>query len=188
MTTTLHANGQVKKSLAQQIDRLDGIIDGLAEGLNEAVAGAVKEAVGRAVKEAIQAVMAEMLNNPDLLGLLRGTRASQASAEPQESPVESAPPRKEGPLKRAWKWARGKVKGLGSRLVAFGRHLRVVRRFKVELATALAIGAGAGVAAYYAGPWLSAAVSGLGAFVGALGAQAGLWLRRMVGQFSGQGA
>jgi hypothetical protein len=73
-------------------------------------------------------------------------------------------------------------------VVALGGYLRVVRRFKVEVATALMIGAGAGVAAYYAGPWLSAAVSGLGAFVATLGVHAGLWLRRLVGQFSGQGA
>ncbi len=152
MTTTMHANGQVKKSLAQQIDRLDGILDGLAEGLNEAVAGAVKEAVGRAVKEAVQAVLSEVLSNPDLLGLLRGTLASQVSAEPQQPPAESAPPRTNGPLKRAWKWAGGMVRRLGSRLAALGGHLRMVRRFKVELATALMIGAGAGVAAYYAGP------------------------------------
>ncbi len=180
MTTTMHANGQVKKSLAQQIDidRLDGILDGLAEGLNEAVAAAVKEAVGRAVKEA---VLAEVLSNPDLLGLLRGTLASQASAEPQGPPVESVPPRTEGVLKKAWKWAKGKVQGLGSRLAALGGYLRVVRRFKVELATALGIGVRAGVAAYYAGPWLSAGVSGLGAFVATLGVHAGLWLRRTWG-------
>jgi len=187
MTTTMHANGQVKKSLAQQIDRLDGILDGLAEGLNEAVAGAVKEAVGRAVKEAVQAVLAEVLSNPDLLGMLRGTLASKASADPQP-PAESVPPRTEGPLKRAWKWAKGKVQRLGSKLFALGGYLRVVRRFKVELATALTIGAGAGVAAYYAGPWLSAAVSGLGAFVATLGVHAGLWLRHTLGALAAPGA
>ena len=37
MTVTMQTNGQVRKSLAEQIDRLDGILDGLADGLNEAV-------------------------------------------------------------------------------------------------------------------------------------------------------
>ena len=40
MTTTMHTdtNGRSRKSLAEQIDRLDHILDGLGEGLNEAVA------------------------------------------------------------------------------------------------------------------------------------------------------
>jgi hypothetical protein len=188
MTTTMHANGQVKKSLAQQIDRLDGILDGLAEGLNEAVAGAVKEAVGRAVKEAVQAVLAEVLSNPDLLSLLRGTLAPAAAADAQPVMAEAAPIQRKGRLKRAWNWAKGQVQRLGRSLATLGSHLRVVRRFKVEVATAFMIGAGAGVAAYYAGPWLSAAVSGLGAFVGALGVQAGLWLRRTLGTLAAPGA
>ena len=45
MTTTT-TNGRVRKSLAEQIDRLDQILDGLANGLNEAVAMVVREAVG----------------------------------------------------------------------------------------------------------------------------------------------
>src|SRR4051812_27446781 len=64
MSTKTSSNGQVRKSLGEQIDRLDRILDGLAEGLNEAVAAAVQEAVGVAVKEAVQAVVAEVLTNP----------------------------------------------------------------------------------------------------------------------------
>ena len=66
-------NGQVRKSLASQIDRLDHILDGLAEGLNEAVATAVKEAVALAVQEAVHGIVAEVLSNADLLAKLRGT-------------------------------------------------------------------------------------------------------------------
>ena len=33
MTATLRTNGQVRKNLASQFDRLDGILDGLADGL-----------------------------------------------------------------------------------------------------------------------------------------------------------
>jgi hypothetical protein len=40
MTTVVNGKAE-RKSLAQQIDRLDLILDGLADGLNEAVADAV---------------------------------------------------------------------------------------------------------------------------------------------------
>src|SRR5450432_4030633 len=60
MTTT---NGKAPRtSLAQQIDRLDLILDNLSEGLQEAVAEAVKTAVTRAV----EAALVEVLTNPEL--------------------------------------------------------------------------------------------------------------------------
>jgi hypothetical protein len=52
-TTTTNADGRTRKSLAEQIDRLDAILDGLGDALSESVAAAVSEAVGRAVKEAV---------------------------------------------------------------------------------------------------------------------------------------
>ena len=55
MSTTT-ANGRAQRtSLAQQIDRLDLILDNLSEGLQEAVAEAVKIAVTRAVEAAVVA-------------------------------------------------------------------------------------------------------------------------------------
>jgi hypothetical protein len=65
-TTTTNTDGRTRKSLAEQIDRLDAILDGLSDALTEAVAAAVSEAVGRAVKEAVQAMLAEALTNPAL--------------------------------------------------------------------------------------------------------------------------
>jgi hypothetical protein len=35
MTTTMNPNGRVRKNLASQLDRLDQILDGLADGLND---------------------------------------------------------------------------------------------------------------------------------------------------------
>ena len=55
-----------RKNLADQIDRLDSILDGLSDGLNEAVATAVKEAVTTGVQQAI----VEVLTNPELQQLL----------------------------------------------------------------------------------------------------------------------
>ena len=87
MTTTL-TNGRQRKSLADQIERLDSILDGLSDGLNEAVAAAVKEAV--------RAVLTEVLTNPELLARLHPV---QAIAVPE-------PARPSRWLARAWDGAR----------------------------------------------------------------------------------
>ena len=56
------SNGQPRKTLASQLDRLDGILD----GLDAALAGAVQDAVEQAVKQAVQAVLTEVLTNREL--------------------------------------------------------------------------------------------------------------------------
>src|SRR5262249_24621905 len=79
MTTKIEPNGQARRTLASQLDRLDSILDGLAAALNGAVASAVegaveravKQAVGEAVRETLQAVIAEVVSNPDLLAAAR---------------------------------------------------------------------------------------------------------------------
>src|SRR5215470_5899299 len=89
MTTTT-TNGQVRKTLASQLDRLDSILDGLSDALNGAVAsaveGAVRQAVSQAVKETLQAVIAEALTNPDLLAAARTLLAPGAPADTTEPP------------------------------------------------------------------------------------------------------
>ena len=69
-----------RKSLATQLDRLDTILDGLADGLNEAVVTAVKEAV----VVAVEAVLREVLDNPELQRRLRPepTATEPAPAQP----------------------------------------------------------------------------------------------------------
>ena len=67
-----------RKSLATQLDRLDSILDGLADGLNEAVVTAVKEAV----VVAVEAVLREVLDNPEL----------QRRCDPSPSPRNLLPP------------------------------------------------------------------------------------------------
>jgi len=63
MSVAMHngLNGRFKKSLAHQLDRLDVILDGLAEALNGAISDAVRQAVGQATREAVQMAMAETL-------------------------------------------------------------------------------------------------------------------------------
>jgi hypothetical protein len=70
MTLTNNTN-RPRKNLADQIDRLDSILDGLADNLNEAVATAVQQAVAAAVQEAVKQAVIEVVTNAELQQLLR---------------------------------------------------------------------------------------------------------------------
>src|SRR5215475_4376955 len=94
ITTT--TNGSVRKTLASQLDRLDSILDGLSDALNGAVASAVegaveravRQAVGAAVKETLQAVIAEVVSNPDLVAAARTLLAPGSPADVPTDPPE----------------------------------------------------------------------------------------------------
>ena len=101
--TTLNTIAKPRKSLADQIDRLDTILDGLSDELAQAVADSVKDAVRMAVVEA--------LTSPEVFELLRN------SAQNDSRPSRWKPPGQEGLVGR-----RGRV---DSRCVA--RRLRLVR-------------------------------------------------------------
>jgi hypothetical protein len=68
MNATL--NGRSRKTLAQQLDRMDTMLDGLAEGLNEAVAtaatGSMREVVCLAVQQAVRTTLVELLSNAEI--------------------------------------------------------------------------------------------------------------------------
>jgi hypothetical protein len=100
MTKTMEMNGTARKTLASQLNRLDGILDGLSEGLNQAVAQAVREAVGLAVQEAVQAVLTELLTNPVL----------------REQLQKAAPPAPPPPAERAPDGGRGRLAALCGRV------------------------------------------------------------------------
>jgi hypothetical protein len=88
MTSTLSGNGTQRKSLASQIDRLDSILDGLADALNESVSDAVREVVGQAVREAVQATVREVLASPELL---RAALHKHSPAVPTPAPAKRQP-------------------------------------------------------------------------------------------------
>jgi hypothetical protein len=77
-TTRTDNNGPPRKTLASQLDRLDGILD----GLDNALAGAVQAVVCTAVKEAVQAVLTEVLTNQHLQEQLQ--QAAQHGLPPEE--------------------------------------------------------------------------------------------------------
>ena len=61
---------------------------------------------------------------------------------------------------------------------------QLLRRFQGQTMVALAIGTGAGVAAYFAGPWLATGAAWLGGFAAALATQVALGLRRALAAVS----
>src|SRR5262249_53106944 len=80
-----------KKSLSDQPDRLDRVIDGRGEGLKEAVMHVVKQAVTAAVQQAVEGVLQALLSNPELLrglaaGAMPAATAPVAAAEPARRP------------------------------------------------------------------------------------------------------
>jgi hypothetical protein len=125
MTTTT-TNGQVRKTLASQLDRLDSILDGLSDGLNEAVATAVegaveravRQAVGEAVRETLQAVIAEVVSNPDLLAAARTLLTAGSTADvPPENPT-TPPEQPRGLFRRASDGVKAGVAAAGSACAA----------------------------------------------------------------------
>src|SRR5262245_16501918 len=87
MTQTSNGPAAQRKSLATEIDRLDGILDGLDEALAGSVETAVRDVVGQVVRETVEATVREVLSNPDLI------RAAIAQHAPVATPMPQ-PPRK----------------------------------------------------------------------------------------------
>jgi hypothetical protein len=190
--TTMQTNGKLRKSLAEQIDRLDGILDGLANALNESVAAAVKDAVGAAVREAVQAVMTEVLTNPAVLELLHG-----GVAVPAVRPGRTTGSRVGGWVRTASAAAGAQVratvgvfavaaKAVRGGVAACWARLSLVRRLKLDVLTAAGVGVLAAMAAYHAGPWLASTATGLGSFTAALAVQLLVRVRTLLsGTFCG---
>jgi hypothetical protein len=90
--STLNNGHTQRKTLATQLDRLDVILDGLADALNESVAFAVRDVVGQVVKEAVETTIREVLGNQDLLqaSLAMHAPPAQIASVPRSSPIRTA--------------------------------------------------------------------------------------------------
>ena len=182
--TTNTSNGRVpRKTLASQLDRLDGIIDTLAEGLNGAVVDAVRDAVGDAVRQAVEQVLREVLANPQLLRHLLG-QSGPASPPAPDEPAAPTPKQTctkvKGALGVGWHWLRdrtkiayqyvatnaralpGKIRD-GFKQPCVAERLRGLRRTAAKawelrgpLSLSLAAGVAAGLLGYLCGPAASA--------------------------------
>jgi hypothetical protein len=112
-TTLPNVNSQPRKTLASQLDRLDGILD----GLEEALAGAVQDAVGTAVKEAVKAVLNEVLTNHDLQVRLHRPAPPLTQPEAERGPERSPAGPSRAMAGGVWQ-AAGTVKKVGGAGVA----------------------------------------------------------------------
>src|SRR4051794_28634587 len=168
-------NGRLqRKSLANEIDRLEGILDGLDEALAGAVEMAVRDVTGKVVREAVEATLREVLSSPELI------RAALAQHAPVATPVtqqthrplkewlkeklarlrqkagEKVEQTKRG-LGSAWSWCVAKVRkgcswlwGSCKRLCSLGwLGLGCAWRFRKTTAVALTVGLLVGAAAYF---------------------------------------
>jgi hypothetical protein len=190
MSATTVNNGKPRKQLSDQLDRLDGIIDALAEGLNGAVADAAREGTRLAVKDAI----VEILSNPELRALLA---PQPAPAAPAPTPVPAAPePKTPGlwsRIKAKVAAARGAVAGAvtkvkeaairrcvvaGDAVVALGRATGESLPVRRILLVGLGVGVVVGVACLVVPQTTAAVVGGAGAACTAVSAQVGNWLTR----------
>jgi hypothetical protein len=198
MNPTMNTNGRQRKTLAAQIDRLDTMLDGLAENLNDAVAQAVRDAVAMAVQEAVRAVLTEAMSNPVLIAKLRAAAPVAQLANTDETPSLGQR------LVSGWRWLSARchaawqllraANGTGPMLVAQIGTLALVQaqrvimqareccrplwRIKYQLVAALAVAGALGVAGFFAGPILASASSAVCGFVVTLTLQTSLWLRR----------
>ena len=202
MTVTLNSrvNGNTpRKSLSNQLDRLDKILDGLDGALTGAITEAVKDAVSSAVGEAVRATLMEVMTNPDILALVRGAQspASPPSAEPPSSPPAPRPraiPRVGQTIAFAWSCFLKKAATVVGAITAPAQNayrgalgaykqINAIWRLRRPILVSLAVGAVVGVVVgYAAAPWLAGAISGVGAMSVTMSAQLAVWTRRL---FSG---
>ena len=191
-----------RKQLSDQLNRLDGIIDTLADGLPEAVGDAVRTGT----QAALQQLLIDTLTNPETIALLRAAFAVPLPAVAlREVPVAELPApseRKESFLarcrrsfrirskslqlaaargvERAKAFAKG-TRGCADRAVASAKAVYRGLNFAWQLKKAALIGLGIGAAvvavALVSHP-LAALLSGVGAATSAFALQMGLWFRK----------
>jgi hypothetical protein len=182
MTAANAANGRApaRKQLSDQLDRLDSIIDALAEGLNQAVADACREGARAAVRE----VLMELISNPDLIAAVRATALVPPTTpdeplSPPTKPPATAPSfwsRVKATAKRASQAvtgaARALVKTVASAVTPATDALKLTGTTRTVVAVALGVGLTAGVVSLICPTWLGALLAAATG-VGAVAAQVG---------------
>ena len=162
-----------RQTLAAQLDRLDAILDGLAEAIPAAVADAVRAAVAQAVREAVQAALSEVLATPTLLNRLREGGDSMPAADPapllgQVRQPRRPPVRVHALLTEARQFGTRLRTTAGERLGASrvwaGRQYDRFRPWRKPTLAALGIAATVSILGYALGPVAASILSGASAF------------------------
>lgn len=188
ITTPPTVNGRrdSRPSLGQQIDRLDRILDGLAEAIPATVADSIKQSVAVAVGEAVRATILEIAASPELIAQLR-----QAPAPEPEKKPQTVVGRIGAFVGGAWNRLVSKCKAAGGAIMGTSRkvggavdELNRVWSLRTPVLIALGVGTVFGVTVALSSPWLSGILSGISAAAATLGAQFIAFTRRMCARLS----
>ena len=133
MTT---ANGTMnarvpRKSLNDQLDRFDAMLDGLSEAIPQVIADSVRAAVAEAVRQAVEASIREVLSRPELLRAALEKHAPLATLSVPPPAPEAKPPTVED-----------KVAGIGTRLCEKVKQAANLAKEKVTKVCAVVCDAG----------------------------------------------
>jgi hypothetical protein len=205
MATLTNTNGSsraTRKTLSSQIDRLDAVLDGLADNLDDAVAGVVKKVVGQVVREAVEEAVRQTLARvpaaqpnpppppPRQPSLGERCRATWAWIKRTTTRAASAVGQS---VCRLAGWSLAKTQqALGSVTTAVLRLLQSCHQGCARLTqlarsawaqckvagSVLAVGVGAGLGGYMAGPVVASLVSGVASALLTAGSMAVLSLCR----------
>src|SRR5215470_537784 len=157
-TNAAVADGRARrKTLSDQLDRLDGIIDDLSEGLNQAVAHVVQQSVTTAVGQAIEGLLQAVVANPELVRTLADRLTPPAPPDPAP-PAQGKGP---APSRRAGGVLAAVRRRAGVLLDGLRSRLRPVRLPLIILA----VGGIAVAVTFLAGPWLACAAGCLARLV-----------------------
>lgn len=183
MSATATNGKPTRKQLADQLDRLDGIIDTLAEGLNQAVADACREGARQAVKD----VVVELLTNPDLRALL--TSAPQRPAPQPKKPsswsrvkeqIAAAREAIGGVAKKVKVAVLSPMRSMIEAASAIGTVGGESLPWKRVLVVGTAVGVVVGVTCLVMPHTVAAVVGAVGAATTSVAVQVGVWLKKVV--------
>jgi hypothetical protein len=195
LTATLNGRKEPRRSLSQELDRLDKMLDGLAEAIPDAVADSVKEALTTAMAEAFRATLMEVVANPDIIARLRGDRVTAVSMDqPAPAPSSTQQPIRKSAF-NAWKHVWAGLKLAVNFIVSpvhtavrctinSYRQINMIWGLRKPILVALGVGVVIGVAAYASAPWIAGVIAGFGAASTTLLGQFAVWTRRMYASLS----
>ena len=195
VSANLNGRKESRRSLSQELDRLDKMLDGLAEAIPAVAANSVKEAMTTAVAEAFRATMMEIVANPEIIALLRDAHTARVS---NDAPAPVKVPLHQQIRKATssvWKHALAGVRMASGFVVSpvhtvvrctitGYRQINMIWCLRKPILVALGVGVVIGVVAYASAPWLSAMIAGCGAASTTLLGQFAVWARRMYAGFS----
>lgn len=193
-TTTVTNGKPQRKQLSDQLDRLDAILDAIAEGLPGAVTDACREGARTAVKDAI----IEIVTNPELralLGAVPPVPVVPAAPEPEPEPKKPGPWGRlkaklvaardtiTGATKKAKEAVTARCRAARDAVTALGQATGEVLLWKRVLWVSAGIGLTVGVFCLVAPHAVAAAVSAVTATATTVAVQTGTWLKRAARRF-----